>query len=331
MQFRTQSEDRIVYSTDASRIKGNAKGVALPSSYEELQKIVRDASRKRPFPLVIRGGGTSLVGGVVPEDAFVVDMSRLNNIVELNLEEKTITVQTGIVLNSLNTFLDAYGMEFPVLPSSHASCTIGGMISTNAKGIYMKGSTSDWLLGLKIMDGTGKIFDLQGEEAKQIAETEGCCCIILEAKLKVDYKAKETSSDIFVFDDAEAIVEKTVELKNDEDVIAIEYINSIVSKLARMQEKEFLLVKYKGKKGRLSKEEEEKFWKLRENMFSVLVSNDYVLIEDPFIEHGLKQFLNWLKEKKIPCFGHISSGILHPHFKKEQIQESRKRFALLKV
>ena len=74
--------EKIVYSTDSSCIKGNALAITWPENPEQLQKLVRFALREK-ISLVPRGGGTSLVGGAVPQNAVVIDIARLNKIKKL--------------------------------------------------------------------------------------------------------------------------------------------------------------------------------------------------------------------------------------------------------
>ena len=312
--------EKIVYSRDASPAVGNAGIIAWPSTYLELQKLVRFCAREK-ISITARGGGTGLVGGAVPHDAIVVDMSRMNAISNLNHNNKTINAGAGVILDQLNDKLKPYNLEFPVQPGSHAACTIGGMIATNAAGMMSAryGRTADRVLALKIMDGTGKVFDFDKEKIKEIAGTEGNCCIILEATLNLQEIQNDVSSDLFAFETIEEVLEKFEELKNDKSVMSIEYVNELASQLAGIKPREYLLVKYAGKKGKFGEYEAEKFWKLRENLYSVLVESGFGRIEDPKIpEARVKDFLVWLQIRKIPCYGHISSGIFHPHFANEK-------------
>jgi len=306
--------EKIVYSTDSSCIKGNALAITWPENPEQLQKLVRFALREK-ISLVPRGGGTSLVGGAVPQNAVVIDIARLNKIKKLFLNEKQVIVEAGTVLDNLNAALAKYNLEFPVRPGSHAACTIGGMIATNAGGMLSPkyGKIEEWLEEITVMDGTGKMFELEGQEMRRFAGTEGCCGIILEAKLRLIEFIKY-STDFFEFDDIPNLMRKVEELKKEDDVIAIEYINLAASKLSGLREREHLLVRYASGKGALDPAEAEKLWKLRENIYSVLVEKGFSRIEDPFFEKNIEKFLDWIKKQEIPCYGHVGYGIVHPHF-----------------
>ena len=91
-------------------------------------------SQKNSIPLLARGGGSSQCGQTVNE-AIVLDYSmHQNKILELNVEEKYVWVQPGIVLDSLNKYLKPHGLWFPVDVSTSSRATIGGMTGNNSCG-----------------------------------------------------------------------------------------------------------------------------------------------------------------------------------------------------
>lgn len=311
--------EKIVYSTDSSCIQGSLLAVAWPESLEQLQKLIRFATREK-VSLVPRGGGTSLVGGCVPQNSIVVDMSRLNKIKKLVIGEKTVIAEAGVYLDNLNGALAKYNLEFPIKPGSHAGCTIGGMISTNAAGLLSKkfGKVDEWVSEITFMDGTGKLFTFEGPEAKKFAGSEGTVGFIVEAKLKLSDISENFSSDLFEFENLQTMTAKLNELKGDNEVTALEYINPIASKLVGMSNKEHLLVKYSNDKGKLDSEEAPGVWKMRENLYSVIFNAGFTKIEDPFFEEGVEKFLDWINKQNVPAYGHIGYGIIHPHFRREE-------------
>ena len=309
--------EKLVYGTDASRIKGQAILVVWPENPEHLQRLIRFVTRKKAS-ITIRGGGTGLVGSAVPQNSIVVDMSHFNKIKKINLGGETVTAEAGVVLDELNDVLEGYGYEFSCNPGSHAACTIGGMISTNAAGMLTSkhGRAADKVAEMNIMDGTGKIFTIKGEEISELAGTEGALSIILDAKLKID-KKKDLFNSVYEFENLTELLAKIDELKNDPEVEALEYINKTAAVIAGLDSRDYLLVKYSSPKGNTDKENSGEIWRLRENLYSVLVNAGFQRIEDPFIpEDSIGKFLLWLQNKNIPAYGHISSGILHPHFRR---------------
>ncbi len=310
---------KVVYSTDSSCIEGKLVAVAWPESLEQLQKLIRLATREKTS-LVPRGGGTSLVGGAVPQDSIVVDMSRMNKIKRLMIGEKTVFAEAGAYLGNLNHALSKYNLEFPVKPGSHNACTIGGMISTNAAGLISKkfGKVDEWISEVTIMDGTGKLFTFEGSDARKFCGTEGTCGFIVEAKLKLSDVSDNFSTDLLEFENLDELSRRLHELRNDDHVTALEYINPLASKLVGMSEKEHLLVKYSDGKGKLEVDEAARVWKMRENLYSVIVNAGFTKIEDPYFENGIEKFLDWVNKQNVPCYGHIGYGIVHPHFRREE-------------
>jgi len=126
----------IAYESDASQIKGKFSGasgfeVIAPKSIAEISLVVKANNN-----IVPRGGGTGLAGGAVPSgsNCVIVDMSKMNKVLDFDKKHKKIIVQSGMILDEINGFLRQHGLEFPVNPSSHSVCTIGGMIATDAVG-----------------------------------------------------------------------------------------------------------------------------------------------------------------------------------------------------
>ena len=312
-------EERLVYGTDASRVKGNAVIVAWPQNADSLQKIIRHVTREK-IGVTVRGGGTSLVGSAVPQNTVVIDMSHFNKIKKLNLKNDTVVAESGVVIDSLNDTLSGYGYEVSSKPGSHAAATIGGMIMTNAAGMLSSkyGRIVEQVVEMNIMDGTGKNFTISGKEIKEFAGTEGAVAIILDATLKINKKL-ELFDAIFEFNDVKAMIAKLFELKKDPEAVAIEYVNKVAAKIAKMKSRDYLLVKFTSPKGNIDSGKFGDLWKMRENMYSILVSAGFHVIEDPLVpEENIEKFISWLEMRNIPCYGHISSGIFHPHFRREQ-------------
>jgi len=312
-------EEKLVYGTDASKVKGNAVIVTWPQNAENLQKIIRHVTWEK-IGMTVRGGGTSLVGSAVPQNTVVVDMSHFNKIKKLNLKNDTVVAESGVVLDTLNDVLSHYGYEVTSKPGSHAAATIGGMIATNAAGMLSSryGRFAEQVVEMNIMDGTGKYFTISGDEIKEFAGTEGAVAIVLDATIKINKKL-ELFDAVFEFNDTRAMIAKLFELKRDSEVVAIEYINKTAAKIAGLKLKDYLLVKLTSPKGNIDSMRFNEIWKMRENLYSILVSAGFQRIEDPMIpEENIEKFISWLELRNIPCYGHISSGIIHPHFRRNQ-------------
>jgi len=121
------------YSTDASVYQIKPIGVVLPRDTNDVLNVM-EYSQQNSIPLLARGGGSSQCGQTVGE-SIVLDYSRhQNKILELDLEEKSIWVEPGVVLDHLNAYLRPYGLWFPVDVSTSSRATIGGMSANNSCG-----------------------------------------------------------------------------------------------------------------------------------------------------------------------------------------------------
>ena len=121
------------YSTDASVYQIKPIGVVLPRDTNDVLNVM-EYSQQNSIPLLARGGGSSQCGQTVGE-SIVLDYSRhQNKILDLNVEEKSIWVEPGVVLDHLNAYLKPYGLWFPVDVSTSSRATIGGMSANNSCG-----------------------------------------------------------------------------------------------------------------------------------------------------------------------------------------------------
>ncbi|MBW3003643.1 FAD-binding oxidoreductase [Candidatus Woesearchaeota archaeon] len=308
--------DKLVYSYDASTIKGAADLIVWPSSILQIRKLISLANRS-DFNIVVRGAGTGLVGGAVPNHSIVMDISKMNKILEFNNDEKTVIVEPGVILSELNIALKRFGLFFPVVPSSHTSCTIGGMIATNAVGnrALKYGRTSDWVRSLEVVDGTGKHIPIKDPE--KICGTEGTIAVVVKAELKLAPLIKNTSMEILKFDQISELITKVEELKSFPSVLALEFVSKTASLICDEDDKHTLFVEFEGESGNITDPDEiQRIWSFRESFGQILASKGYCITEDPIIPfEKMNRFLDWLRKNKIPAFGHIGVGIIHPRFK----------------
>lgn len=301
--------DKEVYSTDASRIKGSARLIVWVENDKQIHQIVLFAKRNK-INLVARGGGTNLVGSAVPDNSVVVDFSRMNKILQIGTDYAI--VEPGIIIDELNKRLK--DKMFPIIPLSSDIATIGGAVAMNAGSprSFRYGRTNDWVVSAEIIDGTGRTMELNGED---IVGSEGTLGLMTKIKIRLANKIKGTSYEVFGFDKLEPIVEKVAMLKNRTDVLSIEFINSIASEICLLGDKNYLLIEYEGKGGTVIKDEIKSLLNKRYQMRALLFNAGYKIIQDPKIPiNNLVEFLYWLRMNKVPCFGHIGTGVLHPVF-----------------
>jgi FAD/FMN-containing dehydrogenase/Fe-S oxidoreductase len=152
---------RTLYSTDASAYREMPLAVAIPKTIDDIRKLIAFAHAERTA-LIPRTAGTSLAGQVVG-NGIVVDVSRhFTRILELNVEERWVRVQPGVIRDELNLFLREHGLLFGPETSTANRAMIGGMVGNNSCGsnsiVYR--STREHLLEVKALlsDGTEAVF-----------------------------------------------------------------------------------------------------------------------------------------------------------------------------
>ncbi|MEO5564962.1 MAG: FAD-linked oxidase C-terminal domain-containing protein [Chitinophagaceae bacterium] len=143
---------RTLYATDASAYREMPLAVAIPSTIDDLKKLIAFANNHQTS-LIPRTAGTSLAGQVVG-NGIVVDVSkRFTQILELNTKENWIRVQPGVIRDELNLYLKPHGLFFGPETSTANRAMIGGMVGNNSCGsnsvVYR--STREHLLEVKVL------------------------------------------------------------------------------------------------------------------------------------------------------------------------------------
>ncbi len=306
-----------VYESDASGLKGKTIKVFLPETIEDVQKIVKENKH-----IVTRGGGTGLAGGATPLDGkdVVLDLSKLDKIENIEPNRKEVEVEAGVILDELQERLSKYKLEFPVNPSSHSVATIGGMIATNAVGnrAIKYGKTSNWIKWVEVVDSHGNLSKKGITEISDYAGLEGITGVIVKASLKLSDKKARTGA-LIPLSSIDEVIERTKQLKRDSSVSMIEYLDKSVSRGIGLIEKYHLLVEYENDDGILKEEEYKEIMAVRDKVYPFLANSGFFRIEDPKIPIDKASILlNFLEERGIPVFGHISVGIFHPCFNEDQ-------------
>ncbi|ACO84402.1 FAD-binding oxidoreductase [Clostridium botulinum] len=185
-------------------------------STEEVSKIMAYA-HKNNIPVVVRGSGTGLVGASVPiHGGIMINMTKMNRILEIDEENLTLTVEPGVLLMEIGKFVEEHDLFYPPDPGEK-SATIGGNISTNAGGMraVKYGVTRDYIRGLEIVLPDGKVIQVGGKVVKNssgysikdlVCGAEGTLAIVTKAILKLLPLPKKAISLLIPFPNLEMAI-----------------------------------------------------------------------------------------------------------------------------
>ncbi|KAL2164668.1 hypothetical protein VTH06DRAFT_3885 [Thermothelomyces fergusii] len=156
------ADDIEPFNTDWMRkYRGHCRLVLKPGSTEEVSKILKYCNDNM-LAVVPQGGNTGLVGGSVPVfDEIVVNMGRMNKILEFDEVSGTLVAEAGCILEVADQFLASKGYIFPLDLGAKGSCQIGGNVSTNAGGLRLLryGSLHGNVLGIEAVLADGTVID----------------------------------------------------------------------------------------------------------------------------------------------------------------------------
>ena len=243
-------EDRVVlsgiedrYLTDTlGRLRGDAAALVFPVSTQEVSDVLRFAWKYR-IPVTPRGAGTNLVGSTVPlYRGIILDLSRMNRILEVDEESFHATVEPGVVLKDFQAHVESLGLFYPPDPGEKTA-TIGGNIATNAGGMraVKYGVTRDYVRALEVVLADGRVItvgsknvkDASGLALKQLfIGSEGTLGVITKCVLKLVPKPQASLSALVPYADLKTgIASVHAILKANVGPTAVEFIERSVVEL----------------------------------------------------------------------------------------------------
>ncbi|MGJ3240865.1 MAG: FAD-binding and (Fe-S)-binding domain-containing protein [Anaerolineae bacterium] len=157
-QVQFDHTTRALYSTDASNYQIMPIGVTYPRSSDDVSAI-HEITARHKIPILPRGGGSSLAGQTVGE-AVIMDFSRyMRRVRSVNAEARTVTVESGLVLDQLNRQMHPLGLMFGPDPASANRATVGGCIGNNATGSHsiLYGMTADNIQRVQVVLASGEV------------------------------------------------------------------------------------------------------------------------------------------------------------------------------
>ena len=156
-EFHYDKLHQMLYATDASVYRKLPLAVAFPKNKEAIQQLIKFAQQYKTS-LIPRTAGTSLAGQCVGE-GIVVDVSKhFTKIISLDKENKTVTVQPGVIRDELNEYLKPFNLFFGPNTSTSNRCMMGGMVGNNSSGTtsIQYGVTRDKVLALQCILSNGE-------------------------------------------------------------------------------------------------------------------------------------------------------------------------------
>lgn len=215
-------EDLMLYEYDGSVELARPECVVFPCSTGDVVRIVQLANRYE-VPLVGRGAGTGLSGGALAaHGGIVMVFSRMNRILELDLENQHAVVQPGVVNMDLTRAVEHAGLYFAPDPSSQKACTIGGNVAENAGGPHTLayGVTTNHVTGLELVLPEGEVVRVGGKTTDApgydltglLVGSEGTLAIVTEITVKLSRLPEAVKTLLAVYDSVDDATETVVEI-----------------------------------------------------------------------------------------------------------------------
>jgi len=205
-------EDLFVYEADGLTLhRARPRAVVLPREKAQVAGVVKTC-RAFGVPFVARGAGTGLSGGALALDGgVVIECARMNQILEVNLEDRYAVVQPGVINLELSKAVAPHGLFYAPDPSSQAACTIGGNVAENSGGPHTLkyGTTTDHVLALEVVLPDGEFasfgsrtgwtqgYDLVGA----FVGSEGTLGVVTEATVRLLELPQSVETLLAVFPD----------------------------------------------------------------------------------------------------------------------------------
>ena len=213
------------YSHDEMPIYGKQMPDALlmATSTEEVAAVMKICNENL-IPVTPRGAGTGLVGGCVPVlGGVVIDTTKMNRILSYDLDNFTVTIEPGVLLQDLADDCSKQGYLYPPDPGEKLA-TVGGNVSTNAGGMraVKYGTTRDYVQSMKVVLPSGEVTSFGASVSKTssgysllnlMIGSEGTLGIITELTLKIISAPKCVISLIIPFEDLETAIGTVPKLK----------------------------------------------------------------------------------------------------------------------
>jgi Fe-S oxidoreductase/FAD/FMN-containing dehydrogenase len=188
--------ERLLYSHDIAAIpslfkaiigKTVPEAVVQPENEEELVQLVRWSAQNK-IPIVPRGKGSSGYGGIIPtRKGIVVDFYRMKDVIAVDADKKTATVQPGITWEQLDKKLKPEGLTIRLYPTSYPSSSAGGWLAQGGAGIgsYEYGWFSENVESVRMVLPGGEVREVSGKDLEMVADAEGTTGLISQLTIRI--------------------------------------------------------------------------------------------------------------------------------------------------
>jgi glycolate oxidase subunit GlcD len=191
----SRPSELLVYNSDGlPGYRRQPRLAVFPGTRDEAIAVVRLLAEEG-LPFVPRGAGTGLSGGSLADDIIVVGLHRLKEIISLDIENRRVTVEPGVVNLRLNKYVAPHGLLYAPDPSSEAACTIGGNVAENAGGPHCLkyGVTLNHVLAMTVVLPSGEVVELGSKFGEHdgydlrgaFIGSEGCFGLALDITVKL--------------------------------------------------------------------------------------------------------------------------------------------------
>ena len=196
----------------------DALAVVLPETTQEVSSILSLCNQHNQ-PVTMHGGLTGLVGSTVTDKhELVLSLEKMNTIIEVDKSSRTITVEAGVILESIHEELKNHDLLFPLNFGAKGSAQVGGFISTNAGGlrVFRYGMTRELVLGLEVVLADGTILssmkkiikDNSGYDLKQLfIGSEGTLGVVTKAVFKLVEAPRSRNSAWIAVNDFQQVID----------------------------------------------------------------------------------------------------------------------------
>jgi len=276
IKVSTSPEDLLCYGFDASGLEASPSAVVWPEHTEDVVRIMKYAC-ENSVPVVPRGAGTGMTGGVVPiSGAIVLSLEKMNRILDVDSENLSVLCEPGMINGRLQRDLERRGLFYPPDPASMNFCTIGGNVAENAGGpkAIKYGVTRDYVMEIESVLPDGKILTTGVKTPKGVVGydltrllvgSEGTLSVFTKIRLKILPLPEEVITLLAVFNRLESagyavsriiasrIIPRTLEFMDREAIRSVENFKPV----GLPQEAEaVLLIELDGYPSTISKEAE---------------------------------------------------------------------------